>query len=172
MRGVKRCRESTGRMKKHRYSSEFKWVRLASHPGIQTREVAAALNIHPFMLSRWKREYREGKLKGAAHPNLKEIQGMEATVSEHLRQPPGCEGPARGRSSFTPIAGLSMGRTATVRSSGSGGRSPGQAVVTKYAILALAGRAAQFEAARRRRLPERRTGYEWSCPSRMKGEVL
>ena len=49
---------------------------------------------------------------------------------------------------------------------------PGQAVVTKYAILALAGRAAQLEAARRRRLPERRTGYEWSCPSRMKGEVL
>ena len=87
MRGVKRCRESTGRMKRHRYSSEFKVtaVRLASHPGIQTREVAAALNIHPFMLSRWKREYREGKLKGAAHPNLKELQGMEAAVSEHQR---------------------------------------------------------------------------------------
>jgi transposase len=87
MRGIKQREESTGRMKKHRYSSEFKVtaVRLASHPGIQTREVAAALNIHPFMLSRWKREYREGKLKGAAHPNLKEIQGMEAAVSEHQR---------------------------------------------------------------------------------------
>jgi len=87
MRGVKRCQESTGRMKKHRYSSEFKVtaVRLANHPGIETQEVAAALNIHPFMLSRWKKEYREGKLKGAAHPNLKEIQGMEAAVSEHQR---------------------------------------------------------------------------------------
>ena len=87
MRGIKQCEESTGRMKKHRYSSEFKVtaVRLASHPGIQTREVAAALNIHPFLLSRWKKEYREGKLKGPAHPNLKEIQGMEATVSEHQR---------------------------------------------------------------------------------------
>ena len=74
-------------MKKHRYSSEFKVtaVRLANHPGIETQEVAAALNIHPFMLSRWKKEYREGKLKGAAHPNLKEIQGMEAAVSEHQR---------------------------------------------------------------------------------------
>ena len=87
MRGIKQCEGSTGRMKKHRYSSEFKVtaVRLASHPGIQTREVAAALNIHPFMLSRWKKEYREGKLKGSAHPNLKEIQGMEAAVSEHQR---------------------------------------------------------------------------------------
>ena len=87
MRGVKRCQESTGRMKKHRYSSEFKVtaVRLANHPGIETREVAAALNIHPFMLSRWKKEYREGKLQGAAHPNLKEIQGMEAAVTEHQR---------------------------------------------------------------------------------------
>jgi len=60
MRGIKQCEGSTGRMKKHRYSSEFKVtaVRLANHPGIETREVAAALNIHPFMLSRWKKEYR------------------------------------------------------------------------------------------------------------------
>jgi len=87
MRGIKQCEGSTGRMKKHRYSSEFKVtaVKLASHPGIQTQEVAAALNIHPFMLSRWKKEYREGKLKGSAHPNLKELQGMEARVSEHQR---------------------------------------------------------------------------------------
>ena len=87
MKGVNQSVESTGRMKKHRYSSEFKVtaVMLANHPGIETREVAAALNIHPFMLSRWKKEYREGKLKGAAHPNLKELQGMEAAVSEHQR---------------------------------------------------------------------------------------
>src|SRR3989304_2716703 len=87
MRGVKRCQGSTGRMKKHRYSSEFKGtaVKLATHPGMETQEVAVALNIHPFMPARWKKEYREGKLKGPAHPNLKEIQGMEATVSEHQR---------------------------------------------------------------------------------------
>ena len=87
MRGVKQISVSTGRMKKHRYSREFKVtaVKLATHPGIETQEVAAALNIHPFMLSRWKKEVREGKLKGPAHPNLKEIEGMEATVSEHQR---------------------------------------------------------------------------------------
>ena len=62
MRGVKQISGSTGRMKKHRYSREFKVtaVKLASHPGIETQEVAAALNIHPFMLSRWKKEVREG----------------------------------------------------------------------------------------------------------------
>src|SRR6266849_2291120 len=33
---------------------------------IQTQEVAHALDIHPFMLSKWKKDYREGKLKTAA----------------------------------------------------------------------------------------------------------
>lgn len=43
MRGVKRCEESTGRMKKHRYSTEFKAtaVRMAMSRGIETQSVAA-----------------------------------------------------------------------------------------------------------------------------------
>ena len=66
MRGVKRCQASTGRMKKHRYSNEFKVtaVKLANAPAVETKAVAEALCIHPFMLSRWKKECREGKLKG------------------------------------------------------------------------------------------------------------
>jgi transposase-like protein len=38
MRGVKQIAGSTGRMKKHRYSREFKVtaVKLATHPGIET----------------------------------------------------------------------------------------------------------------------------------------
>jgi len=57
-----------GPKKVHRYSLEFKIqaVRLASHPDIQTQDVARALDIHPFMLSKWKKDYREGKLKPAA----------------------------------------------------------------------------------------------------------
>jgi transposase len=47
--------------------------------------VAEALNIHPFMLSRWKKEYREGKLRGAAHPQLKALQAMEVAVAEEKR---------------------------------------------------------------------------------------
>ena len=47
-----------------RYSDEFKAqaVRLSLHPDILTQDVAKALDIHPFMLSRWKKEYREGKI--------------------------------------------------------------------------------------------------------------
>lgn len=57
-----------GPKKVHRYTLEFKIqaVRLASHPEIQTQDVAKALDIHPFMLSKWKKDYREGRLKPAA----------------------------------------------------------------------------------------------------------
>lgn len=48
----------------NRYSSEFKAiaVRLSQLPGVMVGEVAASLCIHPFMLSRWRKEAREGKL--------------------------------------------------------------------------------------------------------------
>ncbi len=83
MRGVKRCQESTGPIKKHRYSHEFKVtaVKMANAPDVETKAVAEALNIHPFMLSRWKKEYREGKLKGLARPNLKELKAMEVSTT-------------------------------------------------------------------------------------------
>jgi transposase len=57
-----------GPKKVHRYSLEFKIqaVKLANHPEIQTQDVAHALDIHPFMLSKWKKDYREGKLRPAA----------------------------------------------------------------------------------------------------------
>ena len=57
-----------GPKKVHRYTIEFKIqaVRLSLHPEIQTQDVAHALDIHPFMLSKWKKDYREGKLTPAA----------------------------------------------------------------------------------------------------------
>jgi transposase len=87
MKGVKRGQESTGRMRKHRYSTEFKVtaVKLASAPDIEVQTVARSLDIHPFMLSRWKKEYREGRLKGKAHPNLNEVMNMEEAVAEHKK---------------------------------------------------------------------------------------
>jgi transposase len=47
-----------------RYSNEFKItaIRLANLPGTLIQDVAKVLDIHPFMLSRWKKEYREGKI--------------------------------------------------------------------------------------------------------------
>jgi transposase len=49
-----------------RYSAEFKLtaVRLSQQPGIQVQTVAAALAIHPFMLSKWRKDARDGRLTG------------------------------------------------------------------------------------------------------------
>ena len=50
----------------HRYSVEFKLsaVRLSKLPEVQVGQVAAALDLHPFMLSRWRKQVRDGKLRG------------------------------------------------------------------------------------------------------------
>jgi len=54
-----------GPRKVYQYSNEFKVtaVRLSHLPGVQVKDVAEELDIHPFMLSRWRKEYREGKLE-------------------------------------------------------------------------------------------------------------
>jgi transposase len=49
-----------------RYTKDFKVkaVKLSYLEGIQVQQVAEGLDIHPFMLSRWRKEYREGKIQG------------------------------------------------------------------------------------------------------------
>src|SRR5262245_41395489 len=51
-----------------RYSLDFKLkaVRLTRIPGLEVQTVAEALDIHPVMLSRWRQEAREGRLRGSA----------------------------------------------------------------------------------------------------------
>ena len=48
------------------YTKDFKIkaVKLSNQDGIQVKQVTAGLDIHPFMLSRWRKECREGKLQG------------------------------------------------------------------------------------------------------------
>jgi transposase len=48
------------------YSLEFKLkaVRLSQLEGVEVQAVADALEIHPFMLSKWRKEAREGTLRG------------------------------------------------------------------------------------------------------------
>ncbi|PHS72709.1 MAG: hypothetical protein COB22_03780 [Cycloclasticus sp.] len=68
---------------KHKqYTVDFKLtaIRLAEHPNVQTQDVAIALGIHPFMLSRWKKEHRDGQFEGAVHECIK---GTEEKVLEH-----------------------------------------------------------------------------------------
>ncbi len=47
-----------------RYSELFKAtaVRLSELPGVQVKDVAESLYIHPFMLSRWRKQAREGEI--------------------------------------------------------------------------------------------------------------
>ncbi len=54
-----------GPKKTKRYGVAFKRtaVELSRRPGLQVQAVAEALDIHPFMLSRWRKEFREGRLR-------------------------------------------------------------------------------------------------------------
>lgn len=56
-----------GPEKVHRHSLKFKLkaVKLSQLKGIEVQAVARALDIHPFMLSRWRKEARDGVLRGA-----------------------------------------------------------------------------------------------------------
>ena len=51
-----------------KYSDELKLtaIRLSQQPGIQVKTVAGALEIHPFMLSKWRKDLRDGRLRGRA----------------------------------------------------------------------------------------------------------
>jgi transposase len=48
----------------YKYSERFKAtaVRLSELPGVAVQDVAASLYIHPFMLSRWRKQAREGAI--------------------------------------------------------------------------------------------------------------
>ena len=53
-----------GPKRTQQYSEEFKAtaVQLSHLPDVLIRDVAESLDIHPFMLSRWRKELREGKI--------------------------------------------------------------------------------------------------------------
>jgi transposase len=80
-----------GPKKVHRYSTEFKLtaVKLTKMPGVEVQTVAEALDIHPFMLSRWRKEAREGVLRGKAKRidvaprRAREIKRLQALERAH-----------------------------------------------------------------------------------------
>ncbi|TGG89384.1 hypothetical protein E4656_20065 [Natronospirillum operosum] len=51
--------------KTRQYSLEFKrkTVEMTLNPEVLIKDVAERMDIHPFMLSRWRKEYREGLLR-------------------------------------------------------------------------------------------------------------
>jgi len=74
-----------------KYSNEFKIkaVKLSQQEGIQVKQVAEGLDIHPFMLSRWRKEYREGTLKRAGTKRIvvemKKLKTRNRELTENAR---------------------------------------------------------------------------------------
>ncbi len=73
-----------------KYSDEFKLtaVQLSQRPGSQVKSVAAALTIHPFMLSKWRKDARDGRLGGRARKApppgpAREIAQLQALEKAH-----------------------------------------------------------------------------------------
>lgn len=74
-----------GPKKTNRYPDEFKikTIQLADHPDILAKDVAEDLGIHPILLYRWRKEYREGKFK--EDKRRKELKIETKKVAELLR---------------------------------------------------------------------------------------
>src|SRR5688572_23244177 len=75
-----------GPRKTRRYGDRFKAtaVKLSSLPGVLIQDVAAALDIHPFMLSLWRKQVRDGvivakaaKLDVETKAELKRLRELE-----------------------------------------------------------------------------------------------
>ncbi len=78
-----------GPRKVRAYSREFKVtaVRLSQQPGLEVQAVAAALDIHPFMLSKWRKQVRDGVLRGKGRdlrvPPASEIRRLQELERAH-----------------------------------------------------------------------------------------
>ena len=81
-----------GPRKVQRYSLEFKLkaVKLSQLHGVQVQAVAEALEIHPFMLSKWRKEARDGVLRGrvalpaaVTTPPVGELKRFQALKRTH-----------------------------------------------------------------------------------------
>ena len=70
-----------GPQKINRYGIDFKLraVQLSSQPGVLIKDVAESLCIHPFMLSKWRKQVRDGELVGKA-------PAVEPTAVAELRR--------------------------------------------------------------------------------------
>lgn len=75
-----------------RYSLEFKRkaVKLTQIPGMEVQVVAKALDLHPVMLSRWRQELREGRLRGSSEQvkpapktPMRELKRLQVLEREH-----------------------------------------------------------------------------------------
>jgi transposase len=82
---------TAGPQKIHRYGIAFKLraVQMSNQPGVLIKDVAESLCIHPFMLSRWRKEVRDGELVGKSAPldvtSVAELQRLRQVEQQFKR---------------------------------------------------------------------------------------
>lgn len=71
-----------------KYTKDFKIkaVKLSYQEGIQVKQVADGLDIHPFMLSRWRKEYRDGKIQGDNQKRVGVIKNKQMKNNKALTE--------------------------------------------------------------------------------------
>jgi transposase len=83
------ARLSRKRLPRYPLNFKVKAVKLTQIPGMEVQAVAEALDVHPVMLSRWRQEFREGRLKDVApRPAIskrvvREIQRLQEVEKAH-----------------------------------------------------------------------------------------
>jgi transposase len=80
-----------GARKINRYGIAFKLraVQMSKQRGVLIKDVAESLCIHPFMLSRWRKEVRDGELFGKSAPidaaSVAELQRLRVVEQQFKR---------------------------------------------------------------------------------------
>jgi transposase len=74
-----------GPQKINRYGVDFKLraVQMSHQPGVLVKDVAESLCVHPFMLSLWRRQVRNGELKYVPKADL--LLRRAAAASRNVR---------------------------------------------------------------------------------------
>jgi transposase len=80
--------KSPKRVLQYEESFKARAVQLSRVPGVRIKDVAESLDIHPYMLSRWRKQYREGRIGRCAkiEPDPKivsELQRLRRLEREH-----------------------------------------------------------------------------------------
>ena len=74
-------RNGPAKIKKYSLEFKLKAVQLSSQPGVLIKDVAESLCIHPFMLSKWRKQVRDGELVG----DPPALEPQEAAELQRLR---------------------------------------------------------------------------------------
>jgi transposase len=80
-----------GKPRIQNYGLDFKLraVQLSNQPGVLVKDVADSLDIHPFMLSKWRKQVRDGELVGNPPPvepqAVSELQRLREVEKKYKR---------------------------------------------------------------------------------------